>query len=961
MNRLIRFFSGFLFLLLAVALPLFAQDNAEAAKFADEFFNTYPAKDFEKMPTLWSEKSPEREKFLKQFRFSLTDTEDISFKDLTLKSATIEGDKLTLQISLTMNATDAKTKSPKWNFGKWNRVLRLVRENGVWKVWQCKFAEDEFAEKLANAKDAAAQDALLAENPELINRFLRRAIVDLSRALRARNEIGKVVFLAEMMERSAQKTSDETWLARAWIEIGWSHYILSESGKALEYYYKSEKLSQRLKDEEGLSLVYYALGLLRAIQGEYGQSISYYRKSAELAEKLGDKTILARVLNNLGTVTLSQKFGEGRLLASEFITRKPDKSLDELIDHFQKVKQLYAEIDNDLGVVFATGNIGQIYYYSGNDEMALRFFNETVKQLENLGAIAYLSEGYGSLMLINIANENYLEALNYFEKFLKIKDKLPASYDISDIFTLAGKTFRLLGQNEKAEFLFSEAIKTIEVLRKTVGGDTLSRQKFLASRVVPYYEMIKLLHAQNRAEEALQFAEMIKARVLFDVVRSGAKFSEKSLTEDEKRQSEKLKNEIENLNRQVIEEQLKSTADAVQIKNLNEKLAQARIDHEKFESYLFSVHAEMNLQRGEIPLIRLSEIESLVPDDKTAILEYAVSDEKILVFVITKDEKLEVYQLPIVRRELVSKVRSFLKQISEQNFGYKAEASELYNLLIAPLAKHLKNRNNLIIVPDGVLWELPFQTLISPENKHLIEDFTVSFAPSLSVLREMSKTKNDKSPANLLAFGNPFLSQKTVPLAPKDNRNLKFKPLPEAEKEVLKIAAFYGAKQSRLFIGKTASEQVFKSLADKFNILHFATHAVANDENPMYSFLVFSQSNEKREDGILEAWEIMQMNLNADLAILSACETARGQVGGGEGMIGLSWAFFVAGIPTTIVSQWNVESQSTSDLMVEFHRALRQNPSKAKALQTATISLLLNNKRTAHPYFWAGFVLIGKP
>ena len=204
MTKLIQVFLIFLIL----ALPVVAQDNAKAIKLADEFFNAFPTKDFEKMSTLWSEKSPEREKFLKQFRFSLTDTEDISLKDFAVKSATIEGDKLTLQISLTMIASDAKTKSPKWNFGKWNRVLRLVKENDSWKVWQCKFAEEEFAEKLANAKDAAEQDLLLEKNPELVNRFLRRAIVDLSRALRARNELGKVVFLSEMMERLAAKTGE---------------------------------------------------------------------------------------------------------------------------------------------------------------------------------------------------------------------------------------------------------------------------------------------------------------------------------------------------------------------------------------------------------------------------------------------------------------------------------------------------------------------------------------------------------------------------------------------------------------------------------------------------------------------------------------------------------------------------------------------------------------------------------
>ena len=174
-----------------------------------------------------------------------------------------------------------------------------------------------------------------------------------------------------------------------------------------------------------------------------------------------------------------------------------------------------------------------------------------------------------------------------------------------------------------------------------------------------------------------------------------------------------------------------------------------------------------------------------------------------------------------------------------------------------------------------------------------------------------------------------------------------------------KIKVFYGKSQSNLLVGKKATEEIFKSQGSNFRSLHFATHAIADNENPMYSFLVFSQMKGEKDDGILEAWEIMQLNLKADLAVLSACETGRGQIGGGEGIIGLSWAFFVAGVPTTVVSQWSVNSNSTADLMVEFYRNLQQNPSKSKALQTAMISML-KNKKTNLPFYWAGFELIGK-
>jgi CHAT domain-containing protein len=119
------------------------------------------------------------------------------------------------------------------------------------------------------------------------------------------------------------------------------------------------------------------------------------------------------------------------------------------------------------------------------------------------------------------------------------------------------------------------------------------------------------------------------------------------------------------------------------------------------------------------------------------------------------------------------------------------------------------------------------------------------------------------------------------------------------------------------------------------------------------------------EDGLLDAWELLQLDLKADLAILSACETARGRFGAGEGMIGLSWALFVAGVPTTVVSQWQVEAASTRDLMVSFHRALnaapkggRRKPGKAEALRQAELKLM-KNRETSHPFYWAGFEVVG--
>ena len=188
--------------------------------------------------------------------------------------------------------------------------------------------------------------------------------------------------------------------------------------------------------------------------------------------------------------------------------------------------------------------------------------------------------------------------------------------------------------------------------------------------------------------------------------------------------------------------------------------------------------------------------------------------------------------------------------------------------------------------------------------------------------------------------------------------NASLGPLPEAERMVKSLTRIYGPAASRVYIGAEASEDALKAEAGKHRVLQLATHGVLNDASPMYSHVVLSQGEGGREDGLLEAWEVMNLDLNADLVVLSACETARGRFGAGEGVIGMTWALFVAGVPSSVVSQWKVESVSTTELMLEFHRGLKGGAGKSEALRHAA-GKLIANRRYEHPFYWAGFIVIG--
>jgi CHAT domain-containing protein len=401
-------------------------------------------------------------------------------------------------------------------------------------------------------------------------------------------------------------------------------------------------------------------------------------------------------------------------------------------------------------------------------------------------------------------------------------------------------------------------------------------------------------------------------------------------------------------------------------------LQAARLDFEDFETRLYNSHPELKPQRGEAPVIKAEELAALLPDSRSALLEYVVTDDHTYLFAITKAAgkagvEIRVYALPIKRADLTKQIESFRGQLAGRDLGFRAPARRLYQSLLKPAEAQLQGKTNLIIVPDDNLWELPFQGLIAGGDRYVIETSAVSYAPSLTVLREMKAQRNkhgvNEASLTLLALGNPAIGQGAAERATLSLRGAKLDPLPTAEQEVKALGQVYGAAHSKIYTGPKACEDLVKTEAGHADVLHFATHGILNDTEPMYSRLVLAQGD-KNEDGLLEAWELMRLNLKARLAVLSACETARGRFGAGEGVIGLTWAMFVAGVPTTLVSQWKVESASTSGLMINFHRQMKALSAAARARVMAeawrqAALKLMKNPATSHPFYWAGFVLVG--
>jgi CHAT domain-containing protein len=536
---------------------------------------------------------------------------------------------------------------------------------------------------------------------------------------------------------------------------------------------------------------------------------------------------------------------------------------------------------------------------------------------------------------------------------------------------LIGKALRALGQPAEARLSFLAAISAIESLRHEVAGNGQQQQSFLENRLSPWLDMIALLVSQKEYTEAFNFAERSKARALLDTLQSGRASLRQSLSPQERNTEEEFRFRLVSLNSQLTSELRRDKPDSLRVAELKTNIVKARLEFEALETNLYATHPELKIDRGEVSIISAHGLAALLPDDTRALLEYIVTDEATYLFVVSKQRKqapveTRVFTIPIKRTDLAKQIESFRRQLAERNLRVRAPAHKLYDLLLKPAQALLRGKSSLVIAPDDRLWELPFQALLDERDRYLIERSAVSYAPSLTVLREMRARRDQRraetASSTLLALGNPVIGQETLERARLSLRDGKLYPLPEAEAEVRALGRLYGAQRSKVYIGAEAREDRLKAEAGQARIIHFATHGVLNNASPLYSYLALARGD-KNEDGLLEAWELMQLDLRAELAVLSACETARGRTSAGEGVIGLTWALFVAGAPASVVSQWEVESASTRDLMLGFHSQLQTPRSagrqtKAECLRQAALKLM-KNPETNHPFYWAGFVLVG--
>ncbi len=365
-------------------------------------------------------------------------------------------------------------------------------------------------------------------------------------------------------------------------------------------------------------------------------------------------------------------------------------------------------------------------------------------------------------------------------------------------------------------------------------------------------------------------------------------------------------------------------------------------------------------------------------NSSTFLMEYFIGKEQVYVYTISSTE-VHYTLIPMSNEQIKTQVKALRNVLSNYRYilknkgmaiqTYQELAYWFYQELLAPALAPIKGKEHLIIIPDGLLGHLPFEAFITsppsqmkPLNQldFFVKEYKISYAYSSSLLLNKNTSKQHNS--NLLAMGAIYGD--SLSTGSPQNRSLELSKLrnklPPLDAIRDELEALKPMMEGNYYYGKTANEKTFKEEASKYAILHLAMHGILNEKHPILSSLAFTENGDPEEDNFLQAFEISQMKLNAELVVLSACETGYGKFQQGEGVMSLARSFMYAGVPSMVVSMWQVNDASTALIMSAFYDKLAQGMDKAEALQQAKLFYIKHAQDiTAHPAFWAAFIQLG--
>ena len=716
-------------------------------------------------------------------------------------------------------------------------------------------------------------------------------------------------------------------LVNLWNEIGITQKNLGKYADARRTYLRGLDAAREIGDTRTMGFLLLNLAVLHGTVGEEERSVEAGQQALATFRSIGDRRGESIVLQNLANSywTLGNR------------SRALDVMRDALaVMRAMGTRNLEGVVLKDLGDMYATlDDVGAAREQYESALQLVRAIGERRSIASTLIAMADLMTRSGRPdEAVGLADEG----LRLAEEMARPELEWTARRSIASAAAAAGDTARAVDQ-------LQASARIINDLRANVLGD-MSKVAFVDTRQAVFDDLAALLIANGRTEDALEAAEAGRARAFADLLQQRlivGKPRDRDALATVRRAEDDFEKAAASIRRAAGPADPPRTAGIRGGAALLDTVSALDAEHHELASLL----------TAQSPTIQ--DIRDTTRRTHATLIEYLVTDRQLLAWVVSPNGGVHSASVDVSRSHLESLVTAARTAIDgsigktpfRRQASITASMREFDRLLIAPIERWLPTSaaEPVIVVPHGPLALLPFAAIEDDAGRPLIERHVLAFAPAASVFAyTRSKLTNAARDGRALVIADP---------TPPGESGLG--RLPWAREEGRLVAARLRNRGVQLLLGDDASEARVKREAGSYSILHFATHGLVAPERPLASSLMLRDGD--GEDGYLRVDEIFNLDLSADLIVLSGCSTGLGKLTG-DGIVGLTRAFLYAGTPTVVVSQWNVSDRATSKLMDRFYADLRGGSSKAQALRTAALAV---RRQFANPAFWAAFELIGEP
>ncbi len=765
--------------------------------------------------------------------------------------------------------------------------------------------------------------------------------------------------------------------------IGLVYSDLGEKQKALEYYSQSLPLSRAVGDRDGEAATLNNIGLVYSDLGEKQKALEYYSQSLPLSRAVGNRVGEAYTLNNIGSAY--SELGEKQ----------------KALEYYSQSLPLRRAVGDRRGEAYTLTNIGLVYSALGEKQKALEYFGQSLPLFRAVGDRRGEANILTSIGLVYSALGEKQKALEYFGQSLPLFRAV--GYRSGEANTLYGIAYAKRAQGNLTEALndMESSLKIIENLRTKIASPELRTSYF--ATVQNYYEfyidLLMQLHKTNPKSgydtKALEASERSRARSLLELLFESNANIREGISPNLLQEEKSLQQQLDAIEKQRIETISRANSNQTKIVEIDSGRLALLEQYQQLQTKIRTASPRYAALTQPQPLT-LPEIQKQILDENTILLQYSLGKNRSYLWVVTSTG-LTSYELP-KRADIETAAKDFLETITspiQRDIPQQvAQASaNLGQVILQPAAAQLGNKR-LLIVPDSILHYTPFQALTLDKtagqntNVPLIIEHEIITLPSASTLAILRQNYGDRKPPsrNLAILADPVFSPNDERIKGKitqatteklleannlglnqslraSNRQWPPERLAFTRQEAQTISSLFPSASSSQILDFDASRTTATegSLVN-YQIVHFATHGLANSKNPELSGIVMSMVDDKGNlvNGFLRLTDIFNLKLAANLVVLSACQSGMGQNVKGEGMVGLTRGFMYAGAQRVAVSLWNVDDEGTAVLMQKFYQKMvQQKLAPAAALRAAQIEMMQQEKWKS-PYYWAAFTLQGE-